>query len=114
MRRGEIWLGNLNPKRGVEGGKTRPVLIMQADFLLAQGESAVIVMPLTTQLRSSKEPLHVTISPRNRLRQSCQVMPEQPRTLDRRRLVDGPLARLTAAEMRAVERSLLAVLGMYR
>jgi mRNA interferase MazF len=113
MRRGEIWLGNLNPKRGVEVGKTRPVLIVQADFLLAQDEPTVIVLPLTTQVRPSKEPLHVTITARNRLRQSCQVMPEQPRTLDRRRLVDGPLARLTPGEMRAVERSLLAVLGMY-
>ena len=35
MRRGEIWLGNLNPNRGNEIGKIRPVLILQADFLSA-------------------------------------------------------------------------------
>jgi len=39
-------------------------------------------------------------------------MPEQPRTLDRRRLIEGPLTRLTEDEMRSVERSLVAVLGM--
>lgn len=44
---------------------------------------------------------------------SCQVVPEQPRTLDRRRLIDGPLTCLSGAEMTAVERSLKAVLGMY-
>jgi mRNA interferase MazF len=112
MKRGEIWVGNLNPNRGAEVGKIRPVLIMQADFLIDQGEPTIIVLPLTTQVRASKQPLHVTIPARDRLLQACQVMPEQPRTLDRNRLGDGPLTRLTSEEMKAVERSLMAVLGM--
>jgi mRNA interferase MazF len=114
MKRGEIWIGNLNPNRGTEVGKIRPVLIMQADFLTDQGEPTVVVLPLTTQVRPSKVPLHVTVPARGELRVDCQVVPEQPRTLDRRLLVKGPLARITAAEMVAVERSLLAVLGMIR
>jgi mRNA interferase MazF len=113
MRRGEIWLGNLNPSRGSEVGKVRPVLIIQADFLIAQGDPTIIVLPLTTQVRPSTEPLHVTIPARDRLREVCQVMPEQPRALDRRRLIEGPLTRLTDDEMNAVERSLKAVMGMY-
>ena len=112
MRRGEIWVGNLNPNRGREAGKIRPVLILQADFLLAEGEPTVIVLPLTTQVRSSKEPLHVTIPARDRLREICQVMTEQPRTLDRQRLLDGPLTRLTREEMSAVEKSFRMVAGL--
>jgi len=112
MRRGEIWVGNLNPNRGNEVGKIRPVLILQADFLLEQGEPTIVVLPLTTQVRNSKEPLHVTIAARDQLLQDCQVMPEQPRTLDRSRLAQGPLTRLTAQEMRAVEASFRAVTGL--
>ncbi len=112
MKRGEIWVGNLNPNRGAEVGKIRPVLIMQADFLIDQGEPTIIVLPLTTQVRASKEPLHVTIPVRDRLLEICQVMPEHPRTLDRNRLGDGPLTRVTSEEMKAVEKSLMAVLGM--
>ena len=112
MRRGEIWVGNLNPNRGKEIGKIRPVLILQADFLIAQGEPTIIVLPLTTQVRKSKEPLHVMIPARDRLRQACQVVPEQPRTLDRARLTEGPLTRLTPGEMTAVERSFRAVTGL--
>jgi mRNA interferase MazF len=112
MKRGEIWVGNLNPNRGAEVGKIRPVLIMQADFLIDQGEPTIIVLPLTTRVRASKQPLHVTIPARDRLLQTCQVMPEQPRTLDRNRLGDGPLTRVTSEEMKAVEKSLMAVLGM--
>ena len=114
MRRGEIWIGNLNPNRGAETGKMRPVLIMQADFLTQQGHATVVVLPLTTQVRPAMEPLRVTIAARDRLREACQVMPEQPRTLDRARLADGPLTILTAEEMAKVERALLAVLGMLK
>jgi mRNA interferase MazF len=112
MKRGEIWVGNLNPNRGSVAGNIRPILIVQADFLTDQGEATVIVLPLTTQVRAAKEPLHVTIRARDRLTQDCQVMPEQPRTLDRNRLRDGPLTRLEEGEMRAVEKSLMAVLGL--
>jgi mRNA interferase MazF len=112
MKRGEIWVGNLNPNRGNEIGKIRPVLILQADFLIEQGEPTIIVLPLTTQVRKSKEPLHVTIPARDRLLQVCQVMPEQPRTLDRTRLADGPLTTLSQEEMRAVEASFKAVTGL--
>ena len=42
MRRGEVWLGDLNPNRGAETGKIRPVLIVQADFLIAQGDPASV------------------------------------------------------------------------
>jgi mRNA interferase MazF len=114
VRRGEIWIGNLNPNRGAETGKMRPVLIMQADFLTQQGHATVVVLPLTTQVRPAMEPLRVTIAARDRLREACQVMPEQPRTLDRTRLADGPLTILTAEEMAKVERALLAVLGMLK
>ncbi|MBM5811026.1 MAG: type II toxin-antitoxin system PemK/MazF family toxin [Gammaproteobacteria bacterium] len=112
MRRGEIWVGNLNPNRGAEVGKIRPVLVVQADFLLGEEQATVVVLPLTTQVRATTEPLHVTIEPRDRLRSTCQVMPEQPRTLDRRRLVEGPLTRLSVTEMTAVERSLRAIMGL--
>jgi mRNA interferase MazF len=113
VRRGEIWLGNLNPYRGAEIGKIRPVLILQADFLIAQGEPTIVVLPLTTQVRASKEPLHVTIPKRDALERPCQVMTEQPRTLDRQRLIEGPLTRLTADEMLRVERSFKAVVGLF-
>jgi mRNA interferase MazF len=112
MRRGEIWVGNLNPNRGGEVGKIGPVLILQADFLIEQGEPTIIVLPLTTQVRKSKEPLHVTVPARERLLQTCQVMPEQPRTLDRARLTGGPLTTLSPEEMRAVEASFRAVTGL--
>ena len=110
MRRGEVWVGNLNPNRGAEVGKIRPVVVMQSDEV--SNLDTVIVLPTTTQVRDLVRPLRVTIPARDRLRRTCQVMVDQPRTLDHRRFGAGPLTTLTADEMAAVERSLLAVVGM--
>lgn len=113
MRRGEIWTGNLNPTRGAEIGKIRPVLILQADELIQAGADTVIVLPLSTQVWPGFKHFRVTIRARDKLKHDCQVVVDKPRALDRRRLGDGPLTMLTAEEVAAVEKSLLAVLGMY-
>lgn len=112
MRRGEVWVANLNPNRGAEIGKTRPVLILQADWLTRNQQYTVIVLSLTTRIRQGTEPLRVTLPARDRLLRDSQIVVEQPRTLDRRRIGDGPLTTLTPKEMHAVERSLLAVSGL--
>lgn len=49
MRRGEVWVANLNPTRGREIGKVRPVVVMQADALGAAVTPLLICLPMTTQ-----------------------------------------------------------------
>lgn len=113
MKRGEIWVGNLNPNRGAEIGKIRPVLIIQEDHLTQAGLPTVVVLPLTTQTRPVLKQMRVLIRARDRLQQDCQVMVEQPRTLDRGRLGEGPLTRLTSEELAQVNLALQVLLGLY-
>lgn len=112
MKRGEVWIANLNPPRGREAGKIRPVLIMQADELTSANTPLIIVLPLTTQVYPRFKLWRVSIEARDRLKQDCQIIIDQPRALDRERFGDGPLTALTTEEMKTVERSLRAVLGM--
>lgn len=112
MRRGEVWVANLNPNRGAEVGKVRPVLVLQADPLIDSALGTVIVLPLTSQVRPEVAPLRVGLPPRGGLRHPSQIMVDQPRTLDRRRFGDGPLTTLTADEMASVERSLRFLVGL--
>ena len=107
-----MWVANLNPNRGREVGKVRPAVIVQGDWLSAAQSHTVVVLPLTSDVRREVEPLRVTIGARGGLREDSQVLVEQPRTLDRRRLGEGPLTELSDEEMARVEESLLAVLGM--
>lgn len=112
MRRGEIWTAHLNPNKGAEVGKVRPVVILQNDRLIDTGLQTLLVAPLTIQFRPAFAPMRVRVNARNRLKQDCYVMPEHVRAVDRSRFGDGPLASLSSEEMAAVEKSLKAVMGM--
>lgn len=113
MKRGEVWIGNLNPNRGAEVGKVRPVLIIQEDRLTQAGLPTVVVLPLTIQIRSGLQHMRVLLRARDRLQQDCQVLVDQPRTLDHGRLGDGPLTQLTSKELAQVNQALQVVLGLY-
>jgi mRNA interferase MazF len=112
MKRGEIWVGNLNPSRGREIGKVRPVLVIQSDELGEDITPMVVILPLSTQIYPAFKRWRVTISARSRLLKPCQVVTDQPRALERNRFGEGPLATLSTEEMAAVEKSLLGVMGM--
>lgn len=112
MRRGEVWVANLNPNRGREIGKMRPVVILQHDALLALETGMVIVLPLTTQAHGSMTHFRPRMPARDRLLRDSFVVVEQPRTLDTAYLGDGPLTVLSPDEMAAVERGVSTVLGL--
>jgi mRNA interferase MazF len=113
VKRGEVWIARLNPARGGEAGKDRPVVIVQEDRLLQAEIPTVLIASLTTKLWRQFEPLRVFIKARDNLQQDCHVMVEQLRALDRNRIADGPLTALASAEMAAVEKSMKAALGLY-
>jgi len=113
MRRGEVWVANLNPSRGQEISKIRPVLVMQNDELTAAGTPMVVILPLTTRVFRNFSKWRITLPARDRLLKDCQIIVDQPRALDRSRFGEGPLTRLTSDEMAAVEQSLRVVFGMW-
>jgi mRNA interferase MazF len=53
IKRGEIWIANLNPKQGKEVGKTRPVLVIQSDFLNEVGHTTTIIVPISSKSRKA-------------------------------------------------------------
>lgn len=112
MKRGEVWIGNLNPNRGTEIGKIRPVLVIQDNRLTLAGSPTIVVLPMTTQIDLRSKRSKILILARDKLRDDCQILVAQPRTLDRRRFGSGPLTILSGEEFAAVEKSLAAVLGM--
>jgi mRNA interferase MazF len=110
--RGEIWLADLNPSRGTEPGKTRPVLIIQSQALLDAGHPSTYVIPLTTKLVDDAEPLRIRVTAAGRLPRDSDLLMDQVRAIDNRRLVRGPLLRLPASEMKRVGLALMELIGM--
>src|SRR6266481_4765870 len=50
VRHGGLYVADLNPRRGTEPGKSRPVLVIQTDLLNAVGHASTLVLPCTSQL----------------------------------------------------------------
>ena len=112
IEHGEIWLANLNPRRGTEPGKTRPVLIVQAQALNDAGHPSTLIVPLTTNLIDEAEPLRIRVPAQSSLRQDSDLLIDQLRAIDNRRLLQGPLIRLDKLTMQRVATALREVLDL--
>ena len=86
VKRGEIYLTDLNPVVGSEQGRIRPVLIVQNDIGNIYSPTTVI-LPLTSRIHK-KESLstHVILEDVVGLNKPSVSMAEQIRTIDKKRL----------------------------
>jgi mRNA interferase MazF len=83
----EIWIADLNPRMGTEAGKIRPVIVVQTD-LLNKEHPSTIVCPIITNVKSDSEILRVHLKKsRFGLKENCDIMIDQIRAIDNRRLV---------------------------
>jgi mRNA interferase MazF len=110
--RGEIWLANLTPRHGTEPGKTRPVLIVQSQALLDVGHPSTLIIPLTTTLVEDAEPLRIRVPALDRPGRASDLIIDQLRAIDNRRLIRGPLARLSHPLMAKVNEAIREVLDL--
>ena len=85
--RADIWLANLDPRRGTEPGKKRPVLVIQAQALLDAIHPSTLVIPLTTHLVDGAEPLRIRVAAAGRMRHDSDLLIDQLRAIDIRRLI---------------------------
>ncbi|OFV91638.1 MAG: hypothetical protein A3G76_09160 [Acidobacteria bacterium RIFCSPLOWO2_12_FULL_65_11] len=103
-----------NPRRGTEAGKTRAVLIVQAQALLDAGHPSTLIVPLTTALTEDAEPLRIRVEPQGALRRRSDLLIDQLRAIDNARLVKGPLTKLDGAGVAHVDEALRHVLDLVR
>lgn len=114
LKKGEIWLANLNPsKRGTEPGKIRPVLILQAQALLDVFHPSTLIIPLTTNLIENANPLRIRVNAQNKLEKESDLLIDQMRAIDNKRLVDGPLTIISKDQMKLIYEAVCEIIGMY-
>ena len=112
FRHGEIWLANLNPGRGTEPGKVRPVVLLQNQALLDAGHPSTLIVPLTTNLVDDAEPLRLRVLAGSGLDRDSDLLVDQVRAIDNKRLVNGPLQQLDEQFMKQVYQAVTEILGM--
>ena len=104
VKRGEIWLANLNPIRGSEQAGTRPVLIFQNDAI-NRFTTTFLSIPLTTNLRRASLPSCLTIPQgEGGLAKDSVALCHQLRVLDGARLLKklGEVTKETLTEIESV------------
>lgn len=87
VKRGSIWLVNLDPTIGREIKKTRPAVIIQNDFGNAYSDITIIA-PITSQKLEKIYPFEVAMSKKlYGLEKNSKIVLNQIRAIDKRRLV---------------------------
>ena len=87
VKRGEIWLVNLDPTIGHEIKKSRPALIIQND-IGNKYSSITIIAPITSQNLEKIYPVEVLLLKNNSgLDKNSKILFNQIRAIDKRRLV---------------------------
>lgn len=84
----EIWIADLNPQIGTEAGKTRPVLVVQTNLLNNISHPSTVVCPITTNVQKDADILRVHLKKgMANLHENCDVMIDQIRVIDNKRLI---------------------------
>ncbi len=85
--KGHVYLADLNPRRGTEPGKVRPVVVVQTD-LLNNIHPSTVVCPITTNVIPGAEILRVHVSGRvSGLEAPSDILVDQIRAIDNRRFI---------------------------
>jgi mRNA interferase MazF len=110
LKRGEVWLANLNPTQGSEQAGIRPVIIFQND-IVSQFSTTIIAIPLTTNQRRASLPICILIEQGDGgLSQDSVALCFQIRVLDKTRLI-RKLGQLSAETIAQLEEVMLVTLG---
>jgi len=104
LKRGEVWLANLNPAQGSEQAGIRPIIIFQND-IVSQFSTTTIAIPLTTNQHRASLPICLLIRQGDGgLSQDSVALCFQIRVLDKTRLIQrlGLLRTETIAQLEDV------------
>jgi mRNA interferase MazF len=81
----DIWIADLEPQRGTETAKVRPVLVVQTNLL--KDHPSTVVCPITTNVISESDILRVHIKKgTTNLKRDSDIMMDQIRAIDNIRL----------------------------
>jgi len=112
FKKGEIYLAKLNPKKGNEVGKLRPVLIYQTNLLNDVAHPTTTILPLSTHLIDDTYPLRYRVIRREKLQKESDVLCDQIRTIDNDRILTDKLTILSLKEMLEIDKQIKIILDI--
>jgi len=112
FKKGEIYLARLNPKKGNEVGKIRPILIYQTNLLNDCEHPTTIILPISTILIDEAYPLRYRINKRDKLEKTSDILCDQIRALDNSRIIPNLLTKLNCKEILEIDKQIKIILDI--
>lgn len=112
LTRGGVYLARLDPVKGAEIGKLRPVVLLTDKDLLAINPPHVFICPLSSRSDKAYEALHIKLSARDNLHVESYALAEHCRSISIRRLKSERLAQLDPEEVTKILHKLQRLIGM--
>ncbi|HTN20175.1 MAG TPA: type II toxin-antitoxin system PemK/MazF family toxin [Pelobium sp.] len=84
IRRGEVWVANLEPSNASEPGKVRPVVVVQSNLVNTAGHSSIVICLLSSQQKQKEGRLRILVKAesKNGLEKDSFVLTDQIRAID--------------------------------
>ena len=102
MIRGEIYYADLNPTRGSETNKTRPVLVISNNANNKYSDT-VTVIPITSNIKKVYPFEVMILKERSGLQKDSKVQCHQIRTISKVRITGDVIGFLKEGEVRSIE-----------
>lgn len=109
IKRGEVYLADLDPIVGSEQGGIRPVVVIQND--IGNKFSTTTIAAITTKDKHSGMPTHIHLDSTNEPLRDSVVLLEQIRTIDKLRLIKY-IGKLSDTVMKQIDEAYLISIGV--
>ena len=109
--RGGIYLARLDPAKGAEIGKLRPVVLLTDQDLLDVEPPHVFICPLSSRSEPAYAALHIKLSARDNLHAESYALAEHCRSISILRLQPERLAQLDPDEVKQIIHKLQRLIG---
>lgn len=111
IKRGEIYLVNLDPVIGSEQGKTRPVLVIQNN-IGNEFSPTIIIAAITSNIFKKNYLFNIFISSNDSgLNKNSTILLNQIRTIDRKRIIKK-LGEIDNNTIKKIDKALIKSLGI--
>jgi len=112
IKRGDVYYADLDPVKGHETGKTRPVVVIQNDIGNRYSPTTIVAIITEYSEKKASYPICVTIKKGKGLKKDSIVNLSQIRTIDRKRLKALKITKLSDKVIKKVDKAIMSSLGL--
>ena len=112
IERGDIYYADLDPVKGHETGKTRPVVVIQNDIGNIYSPTTIVAIITGYSPKKASYPICVAIKKGKGLKKDSIVNLSQIRTIDKKRLKAPKITKLSDNVIKKVDEAIMSSLGL--